>query len=225
MISHKRTAIRWALASAILSGAGFLAEAAERPPLAPTRDVVVAYQVEMSQAASGGPAQGEHAVKMSYSAASGRARIDQAPGSGAMMPGYLLIDRAGGKMTLVMDQMQTFMDMPFDANAGAGLLLNDRMGFVRGGGDRVAGLACTQWTVTSDRTTAHLCITDDGVILRGDGRDPKRGEAKLLATAVTYASQPAAKFVPPPGFRYLDMHGLDMRALPGLGGKLGKFPG
>ncbi len=102
-------------------------------------------QPDPSARAAGDP-QAPQTVKMTYSAASGRARIEQ-----PSMPGYMLIDRAGGHLTVVMDQLQTFMDMPFDAKAGAGLLLNDKMGFVRAGTDKVAGLPCTEWDVTSDQ--------------------------------------------------------------------------
>ncbi len=202
----------WVLAGLTLSGAAL---AAEHPPYMPTRDVAVAYRIQGTQLPAGqfgGDAQGSHSVKMIYSAASGRVRLEQ-----TSMPGYMLIDRTGGRITMVMEPMQSFMDMPFDAKAGAGLLLNDKMAFTRAGSDRVAGVACTLWDVVHDKTTARLCITEDGVILRGEGSDPRRGKASLLATAVTYGSQPAALFSPPPGF-----HRMEMPALPSnLGGNLG----
>lgn len=210
---------RWVLIGLGLLGGSSAAYAAEHPPFLPTRDVAVAYEVQASQTPSGqmaGDPQGPHRVKMSYSAASGRVRIEQ-----AAMPGYMLIDPAGGRITMVMEQMQSFMDMPFDTRAGAGLLLNDKMTYVRAGTDKVAGLPCTVWNVTSDRTTARLCITGDGVILRGEGSDPKRGQGKLLATTVSYAGQPQANFTPPPSFHRMEMPVLP----PGLGGKPGKPPG
>lgn len=218
MIRQKLIAFRWMLAGIGLLGGTVAADGAERPPFAPTRDVAVVYQVEATQAPAGqaGGQAGGQTVKMSYSAASGRLRIEQ-----PSMPGYMLIDRASGRMTMVMDQMRSFMDMPFDAKAGAGLLLNDKMTFSRAGADRVAGMACTVWNVTSDKATARLCIAEDGVILRGTGSDPKHGEGKLLATSVSYASQPAAIFSPPPGFLRMEMPAMP----PNLGGKPGKPPG
>ncbi len=222
MILYDTALFRRMLVAVALVGGSVSAQAAEHPPFAPTRDVVVAYQVQASQLPTGplgdGDAKGEHSIRMSYSAASGRVRIEQ-----ASMPGYMLIDRMAGRITMVVEPLQSFMDMPFDARAGAGLLLNDKMKFVRRGADKVAGMACTLWTVTSDRTVAHLCITEDGVILRGDGSDPRRGEGKLLATAVSYAAQPAAKFSPPPGF-----HRMELPAgvtLPGMGGNPSRSPG
>ena len=201
----------WLVAGLLGSGT---AMAADHPPFLPTRDVAVDYQVEVTQ--SRGEPQAPHSVKVAYSAASGRVRIEQ-----ATAPGYMLIDRAAGHMTLVMEPMQSYMDMPFDAKAGAGLLLNDKMKFTRAGSDKVAGLACNQWDVVSDNTTARLCITDDGVVLRGQGSDPKRGEGKLLATSVSYASQPAARFSPPQGFNKMEMPVLP----PGLTGRMGRPPG
>lgn len=220
MIAQNIAGLSLTLVAALTLGGALPARAVEHPPFAPTRDVAVAYQVQASRMPSGpagnGNAQGEHAIRMSYSVASGRLRIEQ-----AAMPGYMLIDRTGGRITVVMEPMQSFMDMPFDNRAGAGLLLNEKMNFVRGGTDKVAGMACNLWTVTSDKTTARLCITGDGVILRGEGSDPDRGEGKLLATAVTYATQPAANFSPPSGFHRMEMPTLP----PGMGGKPGKFPG
>lgn len=228
MILRDTPLFRGMLVAAALLGGGFSAQAAEHPPFAPTRDVVVAYQVQASHLPAGplggGDAQdshgiqGAHSIRMSYSAASGRLRIEP-----ASMPGYLLIDRTAGRITMVFEPLRSFMDMPFDARSGAGLLLNDKMKFVRGGVDKVAGMACNLWTVTSDRTVARLCITGDGVILRGEGSDPKRGEAQLLATAVTYGAQPAASFSPPPGF-----HRMELPAgvtLPGMGGGPVRSPG
>jgi hypothetical protein len=201
----------WLVAGMLGSGA---AMAADHPPFLPTRDVAVDYQVEVTQSKT--EPQAPHSVKVAYSAASGRVRIEQ-----ATAPGYMLIDRAGGSMTLVMEPMQSYMNMPFDSKAGAGLLLNDKMKFTRAGSDKVAGLSCNLWDVVSDSTTARLCITDDGVVLRGQGSDPKRGEGKLLATSVSYASQPATRFNPPQGFNKMEMPALP----PGLMGKMGKPPG
>ena len=233
MILHETPLFRGMLVAAALLGGGFSAQAAEHPPFAPTRDVVVAYQVQASHLPAGllggGDAQGArgiqdpHSIRMIYSAASGRVRIEP-----ASVPGYMLIDRTAGRITMGFEPLRSFMDMPFDARAGAGLLLNDKMKFVRGGVDKVAGMACSLWTVTSDRTVAHLCITGDGVILRGEGSDPKRGEAKLLATDVTFAAQPAASFSPPPGFHRMELPAgvmLPGVTLPGMGGNPVRSPG
>lgn len=201
----------WLVAGLLVSGT---AVAADHPPFLPTRDVAVDYQVEVTQSKGEPPA--SHSVKVAYSAATGRVRVEQ-----ATAPGYMLIDRAAGHMTLVMEPMQSYMDMPFDAKAGAGLLLNDKMKFTRAGSAKVAGLTCNLWDVVSDSTTARLCITDDGVVLRGQGSDPRRGEGKLLATSVSYANQPATKFNPPQGFNKMEMPVLP----PGLMGKMGRPPG
>jgi hypothetical protein len=186
---------RAVIAAALLCLVGTSAIAADHPPYAPTHDVAVAYRVQLSA----GP-QGEQSVRMAYTAASGRARIE-APDN----PGYVLIDRAEGRLVMVVDQMRTFMEMPFDARMGAGLLLNDKMAFSRQGMEKVAGLLCTSWDVTSGTTHARVCITADGVILRAEGSDPKRGEGRLEAVSVTYAPQPANLFVPPAGYHKVEM--------------------
>ena len=143
---------------------------------------------------------GPHNIKLSYLAAAGRARIEQSDG-----PGYLIVDRAAGHAMLVMEPMQSYIDMPFDARTGSALLLDDRMRFTRAGSDRVAELPCTLWDVASDKTKARLCITDDGVILRGEGNDPTRGAGRMTATSVSYVALSAALFSPPAGFRRMEM--------------------
>lgn len=180
-------------AFACLSGTA--AFAADHPPYAPTQDVAVVYRLQLSAGQ-----QGEQSVRMAYTTASGRVRIE-APDN----PGYMLIDRAEGRLIMVVDQMQTFMEMPFDARMGAGLLLNDKMAFSRHGMEKVAGLLCTLWDVTSGATHARLCITADGVILHAEGSDPKRGEGRLDAVSVSYTAQPASLFVPPAGYHRIEM--------------------
>ena len=171
--------------------------AAEHPPYLPTRDVSVTYRIQADGMPGG---EGPHNVKLSYLAATGRARIEQSDG-----PGYLIVDRAAGHAVMVMEPMQIYIDMPFDARTGSALLLNDRMRFTRAGSDRVAALPCTLWDVASDKTKARLCITDDGVILSGEGSDPIRGAGRMTATSVSYAALPAALFNPPAGFHRMDM--------------------
>jgi hypothetical protein len=171
--------------------------AAEHPPYLPTRDVSVTYQID-SDKMQGGP--GIHTVKIAYSAATGRARIEQADG-----PGYLIVDRTAGHALMVMEPMQTYMAMPFDPKTTSTLMLDEKMHFTRAGSDKAAGLACKRWDVASDKTTGRLCITDDGVILRGEGKDPAKGAGKMTATAVSYGALPASLFSPPAGFRRMEM--------------------
>ncbi len=190
--------------AAALGGAGLLiagavvpAGAAEHPPFVPTRDVSVTYQVEADGMPGG---MGPQDVKVFYSTAAARARIERAEG-----PGYLIVDRAAGRATMVMEPLQSYFEIPFNDRTGAGLLLDDRMRFTRGGTDHVVGLACTMWDVVSDKTTARLCITEDGVILSGNGRDSQRGAGRMTATAVRYAALPASLFTPPAGFHHIEL--------------------
>jgi hypothetical protein len=179
---------------------GTAAFAADHPPYVPTRDVAVAYRLQLST----GP-KGEQSVRMAYTAASGRVRIEASADADSMLPGYMLIDLAEGRLIMVVDQMRTFMEMPFDARTGAALMLSDKMAFSRHGMEKVAGLLCTSWDVTSGQTHARLCITADGVILHAEGSDPKRGEGRLDAVSVSYTAQPANLFVPPAGYHKIEM--------------------
>lgn len=210
--------IRWILVGAGLLGGVSAAGAAERPPFLPTRDVAVVYEVQSNQIPAGpmtGDGQGPHVVTVRYSVAAGRARLEQ-----ASMPGYMLIDPGGKRVIMVMDQLMSYMEMPLNGKTGADLLLNDRMKFVRGGTEKVAGLPCTVWNVTSGQTTAQLCITEDGVILRGEGGDSRNGRGKLMAKTVSFADQKRASFSVPPGLLR-----MDMPSLPSMPGGIGKPPG
>ena len=181
----------------LIAGATVPAVAAEHPPFVPTRDVTITYRIE----ADGMPGGiGPQIVRVSYSTAAARARIERGEG-----PGYLIVDRAAGRATMVMEPLQSYLDIPFNDRTGAGLMLDDRMRFTRGGSDRVAGLACTKWDIASDTTTARLCITEDGVILAGEGRDTQRGAGRMTATAVSYDALPVSLFMPPAGFHRIEL--------------------
>ncbi len=170
---------------------------AEHPPFVPTRDVSITYQIQADGMPGGA---GSQTVRVSYSTTAARARIERNEG-----PGYLIVDRAAGHAMMVMEPLQSYLEVPFDDRTGAGMLLDDRMRYTRGGTDHIAGLACTQWDIASDTTKARLCITNDGVILAGEGQDTRRGAGRMTATQVSYAALPASMFTPPASFRRLEI--------------------
>jgi hypothetical protein len=182
------------VALALLTHAALAAPAADHPDYMPTRDVAITYRLSSDKP-------GVPKVASAYfSASSRKLRLDD-PSLGA----YAIIDRADRKMMVVMTKQHSYAWLPFDEKMADGFVLNDSMNFKRTGTDSVAGYRCTTWAVTSADAAGSVCITDDGVLLRGNGRDKKGVDAGLEATQVIYAPQPASLFKPPPGFFQMDL--------------------
>ncbi len=191
-----------------LLGAITMAQAADdHPPYLPSKDVSVVYSLERKM--PGGPTE----AHMYYQAATSRMRLD-APGQ----QGYVIIDRAKGRMMIVMTNQHLFMETPLNVDMASGFLLNDQMKFQRLGPETVAGQSCTDWQVQSSRANGLVCITEDGVLLKGHGQDKDGGAGALVATAVSYQPQPADLFAPPAGYNRVPM---PQGVMPGQGGGQG----
>ena len=83
-------------------------------------------------------------------------------------------------------------------------MLNSSMRYVRQGQDSVAGVPCTVWSVSSAQVTGSACVTEDGVLLRGDGTAQNGGRTTLVASEVRYDYQPPGLFEPPAGYQKMD---------------------
>lgn len=86
------------------------------------------------------------------------------------------------------------------------------------GHDTVAGLPCTDYAVEG-RTPGMVCLTADGVPLRGSGTIEGR-PGRFTALSVAYGPIPPDRFMPPPG--YVSLGGidkLDLRSLLGPGAR------
>lgn len=101
--------------------------------------------------------------------------------------------------------------LPLKLRPGAlGPLTPDTARLQPRGRDTVAGLACTDYAVEG-RTPGTVCLTADGVPLRGSGTiEGKPG--RFTALSVTYGPVPPDRFTPPPGYMSLGgAGGLDLR--------------
>jgi hypothetical protein len=174
-----------------------IAVAQERPPVAPTRDVLVTYRATAPVQGRRAPA-GAQTLRVATTQGGRLMRIEGVGAGDA----YVIVDRTTQRMVMVMPQDRRFMEMPADDAFARGFVLNTSMRFVRRGADTVAGLKCTVWEVTSQEGAGTACVTDDGVLLRGRGSDGKGG---IEATAVKYGPQPAAMFRPPAGFSRFEL--------------------
>ena len=181
-------------------GAGTLgtAQAQDRPPLTPTRDVTITYKVL-------GRGDGQ-TMQMSHGAASGLMRVDTPE-----MGGYAIIDRARQRSTMVMAPMRRYMEVSAaQTPLGTGPLSEDNARFTRKGTDTVAGQTCDLWEVATPKGDGIACITSDGAMLRyrtkaGDG---------LEATKVSFDPIPPANFTVPAGFQKMDMPAMGGGGMP-----------
>jgi hypothetical protein len=96
------------------------------------------------------------------------------------------------------------MEMPFDPARAGPFAMRENMKFARKGTDTVAGTKCTVWEVTNDQGGGTACITDDGVLLRGESSGPN-GEVLMTATAVSYAPLSSSVFQPPAGYQKMQV--------------------
>ncbi len=197
--------MRAAIAGLAALAAAGAAAAQEKPTLIPTRDAVVEYRVE------GKPGSTPLPVRAHFSGERLRAEAEN-------MRGYVIVNRQADQAMLVMEQPRSFFEVPLQSGLTRDYLLNDRMTYTRRGQDRVAGIPCTVWDVKAPQgRTATVCLSADGLILRGDGHDPKYGDGSIVALSVTYGQQPDRLFQPPAGYQRL--------TIPMIPGLTGPIPG
>ncbi len=190
-----------------LVGLLVLAAGTDRPVLPPRHDVAVTYRTTGAAAAlipdggplgglGGGPGSGPAGaigqMRLRWNA-SGLLRLE-ADGR----PQVLLLETAGPSAHIIDSGLRSAISLPMKRrDIDAITLASADMARVRE--DRVAGLACTVWSVHTRNGNGTVCVTPDGVPLRAEGAvDGKQGT--LTATAVDMAPQPAELFKIPPGY-------------------------
>lgn len=191
-------ALRPLLALSLAVGAPSLAAAQSRPPAMPSRDVVVAYQVENA---------GPTVDTVAWLVAEGRIRTD---GKGFSNRVTHLIDTRGGGVVAYVDATRSYQDLGRMAEVMTQdiVLARPASRLVREGADTVAGHQCTVWRIdgeggSSPDEARRACITADGVPLRlveGTGAD---ASTLYVATRVTYGAQDPARFRVPDGYQPL----------------------
>lgn len=166
--------------------AAWPAWAEDAPATRPTRDVDVVYRTN-----AGGKVVEQ---RWRYRAADQRLRLDT-PSPGL----YLIVDRRARTMQMVSDGDRGVLDLRYDPAHVPGRSVSPGHGFVRLGGEVIAGVPCTEWqTADSAGRPTIACLTADGVLLRA-----RTGATVLVQAArVTYGPLDAAAFVPPASYRH-----------------------
>ena len=177
----------------LIAGLGLAqaAHAADAPRVLPRHDAAITYR------STGSDPQMPATVTVRYFAAGDRVRID----GGAL--GYLLLDRVMERVELVMPQPRLVIELPPGGGITDSFILGDIFSFHRTGADRVLGRACTLYDVSAKGGKGRVCLTDDGLLLRGEGRGRDGHAASVEAVAVSMATQPAGLFSPPDNYRIM----------------------
>ena len=163
------------VAVSILWLGGAPARSEDSPPLAPTRDVDISYDVTRLN-------QPKIRERVRWLAAEHLQRVD-GPDKATT-----IFNRSTEEITLLTPRTRTYRNLEGahrqPPEPATGIKLK------RGGDAVIAGLHCTDWTWTVDDETHTVCLTADGVLLRLviDNR------TIMQARAVTYARQPPELF-------------------------------
>lgn len=179
--------------------------AQETPVVKPERDVVVEYRTS-------GSATGTGIMTMYFGNRGTRMRIDPPNGQG-----YMLAQPDSGQVTVVMPTQRVYMPLP---GGGGGLVqmpVSGKGSYKKTGTETVAGLGCTVYETSGTGHDGQVCLTPDGVLLRGSTIE-NGGRQTMEAIKVTYAPQPALLFEPPAGFMKMEIPAIGgASAFPSLG--------
>ncbi|RFD20754.1 hypothetical protein DY926_04110 [Komagataeibacter melaceti] len=163
------------------------------PPLTPTRDVQVDYNVQPD----GVPE--PKTVRTWFAYNGGLMRIDSPQGMGET-----ILNRMSRQVTIIINTQKVYSQLDARYGIRNPFLLDLSMTFARKGTGMVAGVACTQWDVTTDQGSATACVTEDGVVLQEIGVDGDGLRGRLEATKVVYGPIPDSMFQPPADYRKID---------------------
>jgi hypothetical protein len=168
-------------AALLLAFAQLPAAADDRPPLMPTRDVEITYDVIRSQR----PKVREHVRWLAGQ------HLERVETSGRSIT---IFDRDAHEVTLLNPANRTYRKLD-GAPRRRSEPAPDAV-LKRGNEVVIAGLSCIEWSWTEDVETHTLCATPDGVMLRLI----VDGVAVVEARKVTYAPQRAELFHVPPNY-------------------------
>ncbi|MSP01106.1 MAG: DUF4412 domain-containing protein [Acetobacteraceae bacterium] len=168
----------------------------DKPLFQPSRDVMVEYKA--SGMAQGPMAGGDGTLKIWFANNGRRMRIEPPNGQGAM-----IMDTEAGNMTVIMIAQRMYMDMPGQKSM-VPMLDATNATFKKTGTDTVAGTPCTIYDTSNNDRHGEVCLTEDGVLLRGKGGDSGSRQT-LEAVKVTYGSHAAGLFEPPADFLKMEM--------------------
>lgn len=209
----RRAAHAASLSGALLAAIAVPAMAADYPTVQPQRDVTVSYDLDST-------ATGPMHLRLMASPEREVMRIEMG-GNGD----YILLDRGQERVRLVSPGKGMVFAVSSDGFLHRDLGPGSGLRFEREGHRRIAGHGCTLWRVLGPGGAGDACVTEDGVVLEGQGHGSKPDDqgqvpaGHLVATAVSYAPLPPAFFDVPSGLQEVALPQTLFRAMiPGLSG-------
>jgi hypothetical protein len=178
----------------------FCTAAVSAPRLVPVRDVTIDYVVH---------AQGvrPQSVRVSIEAGGAHLRI-----AAQDLPLSILVDRPAGVAHVLVPFLRAYTTLDiarYDPQRG---VLRGAV-FTRGGSEHLAGGRCTDWLASSPSGQASACITEGGVILKGEYANRHGAGGAVLATSVSYAPLPPWTWSLPADFHDMGPIALDKLGL------------
>ncbi len=171
--------------------------------MAPTKDATIDYTIE------NGGAGGPRSMRMLLASGGKLMRIEM-PGQ----PGYMVMDRNAGRMLIIMADAHRYLERPLTPGQHTGFDMMQGQGFSRKGTETIAGQRCTVWESTGEHGGTG-CVTDDGLVLRGESASPDGARTRLVATAVKVAPLGADMFQAPAGFAKMEIPAMPGGMPPG----------
>lgn len=194
---HKTAGFGVVRMAALWLGSAGLAAAQQSPVFLPTRAVTVSYKLTGASQMNGATK-----LRISYSSQPGQVRMDFYRSLSSSDPfGSLIFDQPRNRVITLLPERAAYLQRDAAGLANPGQLLSPAMHYVRHGTEQLAGLTCTDWTVTTGERSGTACVTDDGVALKATRGKPTPGE--MDAIAVDYTDPPPDAFFIPPGFSRL----------------------
>ena len=188
-----------ALAACLASVMAAPASAQDRPPLLPTRDVGVIYQLP-----TGSLDNAAQKLQATYADGGQRIRLDFFRFPELKFPfASWIYDGVADRLYVVRPEKREYVEQSSPGGQIPGAWLTAGMTFAKE--QRmiaVAGQPCTNWDIKAAESKVNgsvACVTDEGVVLRLTSPDPK-APPQLEAMTVSYVSPPEGIFAPPSGF-------------------------
>jgi hypothetical protein len=184
------------VAAALLGLAGSALAQTGGPPPSPTRDFTATYRADSGD---------NQNFSMSWLTSEGILRVDT-PG------GTLLQNTRSRRTTILMTEQRMFVEGDDGKDDGPGIgLVEPGSRVTRKGSERIAGHSCTVWRIEAPKEdpedeaeVKEACVTSDGVPLRVVEMEGGEASKTTTVTRLDYASQDAARFRVPAGYRPFD---------------------
>ncbi len=159
------------------------------PRLVPDRDVTVQYRLTP---------QGRAPIDVTVAIAAGGLRLQVISPD---LPTTMVVRRDTETAIIMLPLLRMYAELPIVRYDPEHTVLRGAT-YAAAGEARVAGLRCVLWRAVSAEGEARACITEGGVILRGEASSARRGAlGAIVAQRVVFGPLPAGVFEVPADYQ------------------------